>query len=434
MNEKINLQDLSALLAERAAITKKEAEIFLREYFEVMNEELVKSGLLKIKDLGVFKLSLMENRESINVTTGERVLIPAHYKVVFTPDKKLAETVNEPFAFFETTEIEDSALGDLKLLPEEDALEESESAPEEDEEIVFAKASIPEEKIVSEKEPALEEKVESVLDEEPSLEEKQELISEEKQKPVSEERLTSEEDLSSVSDWRLKNFCSNCHDLKAHHIFRKKYYESRRKLRWLRAVVCILFILFMAALGYIAYLLQFDKYLPFKKSSYITEVTESVSAISTQDTVPAISVDTVALAEKKVDNKIPESKIPESKATENKVTENKAAENKIPENKVTEKKIPEKKISENKILPETSGKSKQITILAGQRLTSIALKEYGNKVFWIYIYLENKAVISNPDVLPVGAKITIPPAGKYGIDSNNPASVQKAKDLTARNY
>ena len=135
MNEKLNLQDLSVLLASKTEITKKDAEAFLREYFEIINEELIESGSIKIKDLGTFKLSLVEDRESINVTTGERVLIQAHNKAVFSPDKKLAEIINEPFAFFETIEIDDaSAAEDKKTFSKENVLEDLEPDFEDEEE------------------------------------------------------------------------------------------------------------------------------------------------------------------------------------------------------------------------------------------------------------------------------------------------------------
>lgn len=381
MNERINLQDLSALLAEKAAITKKEAETFLREYFEIMSEELIKDESLKIKDLGTFKLLRVENRESINVTTGERVLIPAHFKVAFTPDKKLAETVNEPFAFFETVEIEDeSVLGELEMLPEKDVSEESEPIPDYEEIITVEEKSIPEidEKMIVENEPILEK--ENITEEKPVA--AKELLLEKNEESHPEEE--------SVYDRGIKNSCHKCHDYEAHHIYRRKYFVSWKKVRRLRATVWILSVLLLAAVGYIAFI-QFG-----------TEIVSLIKAPHFDDTV-------------RTGIKI--APAPQVFETIDSVEINEPVE---------------EEIAEEKPLPEISDETKHITITPGQRLTSIALEEYGNKVFWIYIYLENKAVISNPNVVPVGMKITIPPAGKYGIDCNNPESVQKAKDLISK--
>ena len=60
---------------------------------------------------------------------------------------------------------------------------------------------------------------------------------------------------------------------------------------------------------------------------------------------------------------------------------------------------------------------------------AIASREYGNSVFWVYLYEENKDKIQDPDKISVGMVITIPPASKYGIDKDNPASVQAAKAM-----
>jgi len=278
MNEKISLQDLSVLLSDKAKITKKDAEIFLREYFEILNEDLIKSGFIKVKDLGTFKLSLVDNRESIDVTTGERMLIPSHYKVIFTPDKKLAEIVNEPFAFFETTEIDDdSSLEELKYFPEENASEEAVLEEIVSEEIVL-------EEIVSE-ENASEEIapknafIKNAVDEGIVTEEViSEKISNEdvsnnnvSNSDVANEKIilegvASEEVISKefVSDGNIHkeiieeqpdtsvDKCLDCRDHKAYQNYRKKYFKAQKKIKCLRIAVYALFALLVFALGYIA--------------------------------------------------------------------------------------------------------------------------------------------------------------------------------------
>jgi nucleoid DNA-binding protein len=96
MNEKINIQELAALLSEELKITKKEADNFLRELFYIMHEGLLRDNLLKIKDLGTFKIIDVSARDSINVRTGERVTIPAHKKLSYTADCTLNEQINLP--------------------------------------------------------------------------------------------------------------------------------------------------------------------------------------------------------------------------------------------------------------------------------------------------------------------------------------------------
>jgi nucleoid DNA-binding protein len=254
MNEKISLQDLSLLLSEKASITKKEAETFLRTYFEIMNEEIIRSGLLKIKDLGAFKLSRVEDRESIDVTTGERVLIPSHYRVTFSPDKKLAETVNEPFAFFETVEIEE----DL-----------------EKEEINSKEESIAEEKeTVEEKEPEQMKKHEqnnTVLSYKPDDEE--ELLMENQ----TDDNEDLDSDDSPLPFWSEESLCPNCQEFEAHRIYRRKNLKMQKKLNQQRIIILILSLLLLCLAGFIIYLYWFENPLPFQKSLSITDVSGLVS-------------------------------------------------------------------------------------------------------------------------------------------------------------
>jgi len=397
MNERINLQDLSALLAEKMAITKKDAETFLREYFDVLNEELVNSGSIKIKDLGTFKLLQVEDRESVDVTTGERVLIPAHYKVAFLPDKKLAETVNEPFAFFETIEMEGAVDSEeSQPLIEDDVPDESELSADEEEEAVFEKT--PEEK--EEEKPTEEKPIEEkpVLEEEPPVEEEPltEEITDKKEEEIPEENPTFTR--------KTRDHCLNCPDYEAHLVYRKKYFNIRKKLNIQRVIISILSLLLAAALGYIVYMTIFDKNVLAPVFHKIT-----TNFLSNQQVVPADSITSAG------------SIAPVDSVSVNPIDSIVPAEESVKQDTV-EKAVP----------PVNAVESKHITISTGDRLSMIAQKEYGNKAFWIYIYLENKAIIHNPDILPVGKTIAIPPASKYGIDSGDPASIQKAKDMAAR--
>lgn len=102
MNEKINIQDLSSVLVSQNALTKEEADTFIREFFSLIVSALDRDKYVKIKGLGVFKLIEVDARESMNINTKERFEIPGYTKVSFTPDASLRDTINKPFAHFET--------------------------------------------------------------------------------------------------------------------------------------------------------------------------------------------------------------------------------------------------------------------------------------------------------------------------------------------
>jgi nucleoid-associated protein YgaU len=78
-------------------------------------------------------------------------------------------------------------------------------------------------------------------------------------------------------------------------------------------------------------------------------------------------------------------------------------------------------------LPTTPAKVVTDTVRPGRFLATMARRHYGNYKFWVYIYLENRDKIPNPDNLPAGTVLVIPPAEKYGIDASDPASVSRAE-------
>lgn len=102
MNEKLTLQDLTDKLAARVGVTKKVSDDFLREFFLLIVDSLEKDGLVKIKGLGTFKLKSVEERKSVSVQTGAEMVIPAHVKVSYTPDKGLSSEINKPYAHLQT--------------------------------------------------------------------------------------------------------------------------------------------------------------------------------------------------------------------------------------------------------------------------------------------------------------------------------------------
>ena len=130
--ERISIQDLAlSVLPSKRGMKKKDAERFATTLFEVVKEGLASDRVVKIKGLGTFKMIDIDARESINVNTGERVVIESHDRITFTPDSTMKEVVNRPFSQFETVvlnddvEFDDSPVleGESDLEPEEDEME-----------------------------------------------------------------------------------------------------------------------------------------------------------------------------------------------------------------------------------------------------------------------------------------------------------------------
>ena len=92
--DKVSTQELIKQLAKRLNINEKLAEDFLKAMFSTMEEELLRGEPVKVKNLGVFKLQWNEPRKSVDVTTGDEIMLEGYNKISFTPDSKLKDIVN----------------------------------------------------------------------------------------------------------------------------------------------------------------------------------------------------------------------------------------------------------------------------------------------------------------------------------------------------
>ena len=135
MDAKVLIPDLANAVAQRKRIPLKDAEAFVKQFFDLVGERIVSDRLLKVKGLGTFKVVEVQERESINVNNGERIVIPGHMKVAFTPDAQLKNQVNRPFAVFQTVLLnENTPLEDMERLgPSADAVSSSQASDDEEE-------------------------------------------------------------------------------------------------------------------------------------------------------------------------------------------------------------------------------------------------------------------------------------------------------------
>lgn len=133
MKKKLLLQDLAAAVAERTQTGRKETETFLRTFFNVVEQALLEDKFVKIKGLGTFKLVAVSERESVNISTGERFQISGHTKISFTPDNSMKELINRPFAHFEAVDLnDDTDPAEFEIIDREMEAESDEEADEDD--------------------------------------------------------------------------------------------------------------------------------------------------------------------------------------------------------------------------------------------------------------------------------------------------------------
>ena len=125
---KTAIQLITSALAKQHNLSADDAAAFVDAFFDIISSELKNGNQVKIKGLGTFKVQAVKPRESVNVNTGERVLIEGHDKISFTPDTVMKELVNKPFSQFETVVINDGVdTEELERIPAEDSSDEVKS-------------------------------------------------------------------------------------------------------------------------------------------------------------------------------------------------------------------------------------------------------------------------------------------------------------------
>lgn len=435
MNEKLNIQNLIEMLAEKHGMDKTDAESFVKEFFQLIEESLESDKYVKIKGLGTFKLIDVDSRESVNINTGERFEIQGHTKVSFTPEPTLKDLINKPFSHFETvvlndeTVLEDTAMGDNS---EEEEKEENFVEPESSTVVVESQVVVQETaEVIEEKtENAEEELIETV--EEQVIQTVEEVVEDIKEQPVSEEApsvyqaesiLSSEESVVSSEESNLavaesvipmdEPVAEAPIEQKAQEELVPTYEvpepplppvnkEDSSTMKFFIGIVVLVVLLCIGAVTFMYYPDLLDRMSTPSKEKVADEKVEKPAApvvltdsITQKDTATVVAKkDTVAevVTPKVVEEPKPVAK-QETPATAPKKETKKAAATPFEPDSVNYKIV---------------GTKTTYTIQEGETLTKVALRFYGTKALWPYIVKHNSGVIKNPDHVPYGTVIKIP--------------------------
>ena len=364
MNEKLNIQDLIDLLAEKHGMSKKNADSFVKEFFQLIEEALEKDKYVKIKGLGAFKLIDVESRESVNVNTGERFEIQGHTKVSFTPEPALKDIINKPFAHFETV-----VLNEGTVLEDTPVDRDSEEEEDTEQKVVDA---VPEVVAGSAVEtPEIAEKIDSPVEPEPV---------EEAVVPV--ETVASEE----VNEERVE-------------VIKTAGPAESSAMKYFIAIVALVILL---CAGTVAYLYYPDWFDGLSTEPPVEETAGNVDEIAAGITV---LMDSMAIAVKDTVSKklIAEPVIKQQEApVAVKQTVVAATSASQPKKQKKVEYVPD---STNYTI---AGTQATYTIKPGETLTRVALRFYGTKALYPYIVKHNPDVIKKPDNVPAGTTIKIP--------------------------
>ena len=378
MNERIILPDIVNQLCEKQSMNKKEAELFVKTMFDLIEEALTNEKYVKIKGLGTFKLTEVVSRESINVNTGERFEIQGHTKISFTPDAVMKELINKPFSHFETVILNDDVVLEDTITEETETTEVKPASNIETEENNIEETIVPEEtptettpeevakeeEIVVVETPVIETNEASVVVEEtPIVESPEESPTEakEEEKPLEEPEQTihpihpSEKSIAETKE------------------------EKSSSILWGIIIVLVLIILFG---GYWLFLK------PSTEEVKPTPATPKEIVVPTETKTEKPSQDTIS-AKVEPETTTPPNTMPAT----------------TPMQAPTNEKVPS--------LADTldyriTGTKTTYTLQNGETIIKASVKFFGTKKFWPYIVKHNQDAIKDADNIPAGTSIKIP--------------------------
>lgn len=401
MNNRLSIQDLALILSEQTGKSTEEALRFLQEFIAVVSEGVYNDKLVKVKGLGTFKIIRVEERASVSVNSGERFVIPSHYKFTFTPDKELKELVNKPFSLFDTVELnEEVDFSDVDVSAETSGAEEA--ADDSSEEIL--PDGIPEQAIEAPQTPEPEVKPEPAVEEETTPQEEVEA------EPEAETETMPEPEVEAEPEPKVEAETTPQEEAKAEpkpaepvsSVSGYKEYRRKRRRSASRKLLFPVACLFVVIVLGIVYIVCLSGRTTVNKNwePPMAEVGNPTPEAG-MNPVPADSTGVTP---------------PDSASL--------AADSVVAEPPVVEENQPEE-TPKSDILA-------LVTIKAGDRLASFAKQYYGHKFFWVYIYQYNQDIISDPNNIPIGTELRIPDPGLYGIDVTDRSSIDKAAALQSQ--
>ena len=286
---KLNIYDLCSVLTSKNGLDDKESHRFIKAIFDVIQEGLDEDKIVKVKGLGTFKIIEVDDRESINVNTGERVLIEGHSKLTFTPDSVMKEIVNKPFSQFETV-ILNEGVDFPEPVVEEPAVEDIiADEPAEGKEIIV--------------EPQIDNKVaEQSVEEEPVAEK---TVAEE---PVAEEPV-AEEPVAEDSVVEFTDDNDNVQSGEENSVEESVFETSNNNsiLRWILSGVAVLLLILGAAYGGYLYgryeLSEEIAYKQMKADLKTAEITTKKAQVAIKKDSVAQEVDATKIGAMSIDNK-----------------------------------------------------------------------------------------------------------------------------------
>lgn len=380
----INTHYILRALVDKANISDSDATLFLKEFISVVTENISCDRVLEINSLGVFSIKIYNEKDGRE-----------SYYLDFVPSAELSGAVNKPFANFEATPLNEGVELDGVLVVDSSV----EEVCIEEESVLYSRINTPFETVDDlQPEPNVVAETGQSYESDTSFEELNEdsieIEEEELTAPIigvepeigDDLQLRVEDDLESdIQDDDKDRLVAEI-DVQTDTVGKLKVAKQKRKSKSVLIAAVVSVVVILAAS---AFFLQ-------KKANAESAIIGIIAGVDDDATDINISevLDTIKdIASEEID---------------------------------TIRVVDDAILVEMKPEPETIKKPEVVTLTMGKTLRLIALEKYGHREFWVYIYLENKSKIANPNNVPVGVKLTIPLKDKYSINASDPSSIRKA--------
>ncbi len=405
--DKVSSQEIIDQVTAKSQISKRAAEEFIKVFISTVEDALLVGEVVKIKNFGTFKLQWNEARKSVNVQTGEDIVIAGYYKVNFTAETILRDQINEPFAHLEAVQLNgekiekafefEPILDPLRTLNEQATeirglLDEIQGLSSTIESAVVENenAKTDNQILVDEIETEIATELKPNLNQDSNINETANLVEPDKtslpleiENDVAPTLVLSEP----ITETKIKE-------------------PKRHKIRtWILIPILAICVIFVGL---------YFSYAPAKQTvdTATLSICKLADKVKFTEIINSIS-DWISPKPKKAIEPITVI-VPKDTSSVDTISK---------KNEIDSLQI----LFDNpRIFSEYLGSER---IHTGSRLTMISKRYYGKKEFWVYIYEANRELISNPDDIPVGTLIRIPKIDARLIDASNQRCLQKAKEL-----
>ena len=442
--EKITIVDLRKAIAKQTQTEEAQVGAFLNQLIATIKEGLQKDKIVRISGLGTFKLQWVEPRKSVNISTGEPIVIEGYQKLSFTPEQNVKERINEPYADLEPVILDDNGNVIEGQMPKSDPMQKFDEQALEIKDLLADLGA----DLTNEEPAETETKVDEPIVEEPDAESKEEPIAEipdaeskeepivevsdaeSKEKPIVEEpdAESKEEPIVEVSDAeskeepiaeepKVEKIETPVDSPKVSEVngeTKEKEEKKEKPFRgWLVACITVLSLIILLFICGLFLQNKIEEWADMLNGQMNAEQAMVDNEATPQDEALSATANAAVFADESSDSVANTADEAVGNGDSSALAE-------------TPKALPQTDFYKERIYTEFIGFE---TVREGSRLTWIAKKFYDNKELWVFIYEANKDIIKNPSTVTVGTQLKIPALPDELFDPNNMKAQHLIKKL-----